>query len=105
MAKPVLKEVNMGWKALGNKINQLIDRVTAIEPLEGDGIRIVETSNGKLISVSASAQAAGQAGDYSVAGSGKTGTGGPTDGDWMTVTIVDPSTCVQSQIQVWAKPV
>ena len=46
-----LKNVQMGWKGLQDVINRIIDTVNSQTPVEGSGVRIVDTSNGKLISV------------------------------------------------------
>jgi hypothetical protein len=60
--------------------------------MRGHGIRIDETDSGKIISVDPSQDGDGNQPDL-------------TGGIWKTVTIVDPATCAQSQIQVLTRPV
>src|ERR1700751_4640029 len=115
-----LKNVQVGWKGLQDVINRIIDTVNSQTPVEGSGIRIVDTSNGKLISVAAetSSQASGGGGGAQT----QQGVTVPvtiqafdvnnnpvmltvmTDGSgfgtstlaWQPITVVDPSTCAQS---------
>jgi hypothetical protein len=45
-----LQRAQIGWKGLEDIINQIIDHVNSNTPIEGDGIRIVDGPNGKVIS-------------------------------------------------------
>jgi hypothetical protein len=101
-----LKNVQAGWKGLQDVINRIIDTVNSQTPLEGSGIRIVDTSNGKLISVASETTGGG--------GGGSGGGGGGSTQEphllinaeilhgmkWEDVTVVDPVTCAQSTITV-----
>ena len=75
------------WKALNDAFAKVTDAIDANEPIEGAGIRIEETGQGKIISRT----------DMSGAGNQQP--------NWVTITVVDPDTCVQSQLQVWARNV
>src|ERR1700752_918202 len=48
--------VTLGWKALGKVVTKITDAVNANEPLAGEGIRITETSTGKLIETAPAGQ-------------------------------------------------
>jgi hypothetical protein len=53
-----LAYIKSGWKTLAVRLNKIIDAVNANEPVEGSGIRIIETANGKIIQTSASGASA-----------------------------------------------
>src|ERR1700746_245972 len=98
-----LKNVQMGWKGLQDVINRIIDTVNSQSPVEGSGIRIVDTDNGKLISV------AGETTGQGSGGGAQTQQGDPHElvngliwrtVKWQEVTVVDPSTCAQSTLTV-----
>lgn len=95
-------EAVFNWKKLETTFRTFAEAINENMPLEGDGIRIVDTEGGKLISVASDSKGKPTGAPTQDTGGGG---GGPTDGAWMTVTIVDPSTCAQSQIQVWSRPV
>lgn len=91
-----LGRVQIGWKSLEKVINEIRDKINANMPVSGSGIHIEDLGNGgKLISLSPPPTTSSDSQKQA----------GPTEGKWMTVTIVDPSTCAQSQIQVWTRPV
>ena len=106
MATP-LKNVQMGWKGLQDVINRIIDTVNSQTPVEGSGINIEDSANGKIISV-ANQTGGGGGGDSSQTNAGA-GAQDPhllaTEIDWhgvkwQDVTVVDPSTCAQSTLTV-----
>lgn len=86
----MLKNVQIGWVWLDQVLNGIIDAVNAQHIIPSKSVAVQEAPNGTILTV-------GQGGDGG--GSG----GGPTEGDWRTVIIVDPNTCAQSSIQVWSK--
>lgn len=97
-----LKHVAIGWKALAKIINGIIDQVNNDTPLEGDGIRIIDTANGKLISTSALAQTGGSSAGI---GAGKTSQFATNTliwigVKWQDVIVVDPDTCEQSTLKM-----
>src|SRR6201993_5104208 len=115
-----LKNVQMGWKGLQDVINRIIDTVNSQTPVEGSGVRIVDTSNGKLISVAAetSSQDGSGGGAQQSSGGGNlvavtiqafdinnnpvslmvmvpasSSDFGPSTLQWQPITVVDPGTC------------
>jgi hypothetical protein len=116
-----VRHIQVGWKWLEGVLNRMIGAINGNEPLDGSGIRIVDTSNGKLISVAAetSSQNASGGGGGAQTQQGVTvpvtiqafdannnpvmltvmtdGSGfGTSTLQWQPITVVDPSTCVQS---------
>jgi hypothetical protein len=94
----MLKSVSIGWHWLERTLNGIIDQVNAQHIIPSASIAVQEAANGTMLTVT---KIGGAASDTSG------GSGGANDpkGYWTTVTIVNPATCAQSQIQVWAKPV
>jgi hypothetical protein len=91
MARVKDLDAGIGWKALAKKLAIIEYLINANDPVKGHGIRIDETDTGTIISVDPKQDDANQP-DL-------------TGGTWTTVTIVDPGTCIQSQIQVLTRPV
>lgn len=86
-----LNHISIGWRWLATTLNRMIDGVNARTIIPSATVAVQETPGGVVLTVTKP--------------SDDTAGGGPTGGAWMTVTIVDPNTCAQSQIQVWSRPV
>jgi hypothetical protein len=84
----MLKNIQIGWVWLERTLNGIIDAVNAQHIIPSASVAVQEAPNGVVLTV---------------AKGGGDGGGGPTEGGWLTVTIVDPQTCAQSTVQVWAK--
>jgi len=103
----MLTRVTIGWVWLERTLNGIIDQVNRQKPLQSASVAVEESPNGtvlKVVAIQATPdQGTGQASGGGAAGAG--GRPGQAQPNWMTVTIVNPDTCVQSQIQVWARAV
>lgn len=98
-----LKQVRIGWKGLENIINEIIDKVNISVPIEGDGIRIVDAPNGKVISASSQPASNSASGATTQVASQAHSTIDKISWygvKWQDVTVVDPSTCAQSTLTV-----
>jgi|SRR5215470_8103626 len=91
-----LRNIQAGWKGFETVINKIINAVNTNEPLEGAGIRITDTSRGKLIETS----------DKGSSSSGDTTAAGTAPGivtwhgvAWQDVDVVDAN-CNKSTITV-----
>jgi hypothetical protein len=92
----MLSRITIGWHWLERTLNGIIAEVNAQKPLGSATIAVEESPNGTLLKV-VGAQNQNQ---QSAGGGGR-----PMEGGWITVTVVNPATCAQSQIQVWARAV
>ncbi len=87
----MIANIKIGWAQLKHILNDvIIKNLNLQKPIKGDGINISYTATGTIISVA-------KKGD---AGTTKDISGG----QWTSVIVVDPVTCVQSTLQVWALP-
>jgi hypothetical protein len=102
-----LNPVLVGWKALGEVLNNIVEGINRRTLIRGDGLTFSETANGVTISLEKKTDSDSTAPTAPAVptGSSSGGAGGPgSGGAWLTVTVVDPNTCAQSTIQVWSKP-
>lgn len=90
----MLKNIQIGWVWLERTLNGIIDQVNAQHIIPSATVAVQEAPNGTMLT------AQGGMGDSTAQGAGDS-----AGGSWVTVTVVNPNTCAQSQIQVWSKPV
>jgi hypothetical protein len=91
-----------GWIKLDKIIAQFVDAINYRTPQKGSGILLTETPTGVIISLDPKSNTRAQQ-PAPLGGGGGGTTGGPTEGQWVTITLVDPVSCTQSTIQVWSK--
>jgi hypothetical protein len=108
-----MDRITIGWRWLEKTLNEIIDHVNRQKPLASATIAVEESPTGSLLKAVGAQSGPSQAG-------GAGGGAGYVDDDsayvkwgsypgvihgvsWKAVTIVDPSTCAQSTIQVLIK--
>jgi hypothetical protein len=84
-------EIKIGWKQLKTILENIRTAINRNEPVRGAGIKIDYTETGTIISLETGADGNDNAPPI-------------TAGQWTPVTIVDPTTCAQSTLYVWALP-
>ena len=82
-----VKDHTLGWEGLHGIVKEHSEAINRNEPLEGSGIRITTTPNGKLIEVSPG---------------GGGGPGGATP-NWVTISILNQTNGQVYKLDVWAK--
>lgn len=87
----VPEAIDIGWKKLCKILKEISKAINRNRPVKGDGIIINHTDTGCIISVEKKEDAE-KTPDPSAGGR------------WTPVTIVDPATCAQSTLYVWALP-
>jgi hypothetical protein len=87
----MLSRISIGWHWLERTLNEIIDAVNADKIIPSQTIAVNESPNGTMLSVTSDGGSGG-------------GTDSAAGGSWILVTVVNPTTCAQSQLQVWAKP-
>jgi hypothetical protein len=88
----IQKEIKIGWKKLKSILEDFRKALNHNQPVSGNGIVIHETDTGCIISLEKLAVEAEAKEPPIMAGR------------WTPVTIVDPTTCAQSTLYVWALP-
>jgi hypothetical protein len=93
-----LKNISSGWNWLADTLNGMINAINARSIIPSATIAVQESPSGVILTVTKPQdQSSGAPGAPGQPGAGQ-------GGKWLTVTIVDPATCAQSQIQVWSRP-
>jgi hypothetical protein len=92
----MLTRVSIGWIWLERTLNGIIDQVNRQKPLQSATIAIEESPNGTLLKVTGVSESGQTAG----------GGGGPTGGQWCTLSVIDTSTgaCVTKTLTYWGTP-
>jgi hypothetical protein len=95
-----IKAVKLGWKALETILNGMVTGINRRTIIRGAGLSTNETDNGTMIWVTKLGDANGQ---DATATTAATTTGGPTEGSWVTIDVMDAN-CNKTQLRVWALP-
>jgi hypothetical protein len=96
----LIKSVKLGWKAMEDILNGMINGINQRTIINGAGLSKQETSSGTMLWITKLGADNGQ----DQTGTDTTPTsGGPTEGGWVTIDVMDGN-CNRSTIQVWAKP-
>jgi hypothetical protein len=99
----MLNRISIGWRWLENTLNGIIDAVNQQKPLGSASVAVEESPNGSLLRVVGSQQGTGSG---AAGAPGAPGGGGPTGGQWCTLSVIDTSTgtCVTKTLTYWGTP-
>ncbi|SRR5258708_4999529 len=99
----MIERISIGWVWLDHTLNRIIDQINRQHPIGSTSVAIEESPNGTLFKVAGAPQTDQASSNRGASGALKSKPVVWNGVGWVTVTVVDPTTCAQSTLTVLAQ--